>query len=429
MRIPRLGCLGWLLAVAVVLALGVLAFWLWFISTADIRRVEAEARAMGIPPTWAEAGLVQSDQETLERFAALLAIGKRTPSWTENNFERQPRFGEPLPPELIAFQAGVPAATWTDVVELSTELSAHPVVRYATAKDAVNDEAYRLRSVCRLLVERVLVVPLAEIPALANSSTRVALAIQPQTLMDQLVMLSMGSITAAGIAKRLPELRGTAEGRAVAQELRLLRDGLWRTRADGWIGELPLYLESMTRLSPFLDWPLSWDLEQSQKALALDAKAVAEVLARRCRRLEDLRYCLRYIQSTRQAEGLADLIQRGRHMPPPPAMDWVAAHLGLPPGDFPGDFVREGLVRNLLFLEVVAAELDGSPLPPDYFAAAGGPLHPIMRDGARIGWYTVNSDGVDDGGRMGKDFGFATDGTLGRPLLAGPPPARVLTTP
>ncbi len=429
MRIPRLGCLGWLLAAAVVLALGVLAFWLWFISTGDLRQVEAEARALGIPPTWAEAGFVQSDPLMLRRFTALTAIAKSTPSWTEKNFEKQPWFGEPPPPELVDFQAKIPTTTWVELAELSAELSAHPVVQYAVAKDVERSQYYQLRSVCRLLMERVLVVPLSEIPPLAQTATQTVLTIRPQTLIDHLIMLSMGSAVAGGIAKRLPELRGTAEGRMIAPQLRILREGLWRTRADGWIGELPLYLTGFDRYRPQLEWPLSWDLEQSQKELVQEAKKLTGCLARRWQRLESCRYYLRLTQLIQQAEGPADLVHRGALLPSTPVMGGILAEWGAVTEGVPGALLRDGLVRNVLYLEIVAAELDGSPMPTDYFAPAGGPLRPVMRAGKRIGWYSVNSDGVDNGGMPNKDFGFATDGKFGRPFLADPPTPRVLPKP
>ena len=91
--------------------------------------------------------------------------------------------------------------------------------------------------------------------------------------------------------------------------------------------------------------------------------------------------------------------------------------------------LQGSLIQTLLTLDVLVAELDGSPIPPDYFASHGDPLHPVQRDGRRIGWYSVGNNGHDDGGKQVEDYGIATDGSFGRPFFADPPKPRALPSP
>jgi hypothetical protein len=83
----------------------------------------------------------------------------------------------------------------------------------------------------------------------------------------------------------------------------------------------------------------------------------------------------------------------------------------------------EAALRIITHLRVFAADLDGSPWPPDPGDPSGAPLRPIVRDGVVIGAYSVGVDGVDDGGDRRTDLCLPLRARLGYPRASDPPPA------
>ena len=80
-------------------------------------------------------------------------------------------------------------------------------------------------------------------------------------------------------------------------------------------------------------------------------------------------------------------------------------------------------VRYQLRLRLMSAELRGQPWPVDPYDPNGKPLRPFLRDGKLMGAYSVHEDGVDDGGKKGKDRYFPLHGPLEAPVMVPEPTA------
>ena len=87
----------------------------WFNSTADIRRVQAYAKAAGISTTWEEAGFPAPTvaEQTASRDFARLA-GEQT-SLRANNFAAAPRQIDPANAAMRDHFAAIPASFWQEL--------------------------------------------------------------------------------------------------------------------------------------------------------------------------------------------------------------------------------------------------------------------------------------------------------------------------
>lgn len=418
MRIPRLGCLGWVMAGILFIAAVGLVGYLWYHSTADIRQVEQEARAIGIPPTWAEAGVIQADPATLATCTALVALADSTRSWTSDHSQDLPRIGEEPPASLREYHATIALQVWDDLSDKITALSAKPVVLHAQPQEYYrksNSYWSELRDLSRLFTEQLLIVPLTEVPAVVLAASHIAVLVSPQALIDQLVNDSMAQIVVQGVTRRLPELRQTPAGNACAQHLRVLRDTLWNSRAQVWISQLMMGNELSPGAFGTVSFPVTYEWEELWGKTQENSKIILRPLAWRAQRADSMRVVVQYAHAYQMAKDPADLTRQIALVviPPSLAMQWAAA-LDCDSGIENLPLIDRAFLKAILSLDVVIAELAGSALPADYFSPTQAPLKPVIRSGKRIGWYSVDANGVDDGGLRKNDFGIPTDETFGK---------------
>ena len=435
MRFPRLGCVGWVTAVILFVAALGLVGYLWYHSTADIRQVEKEARALGIPPTWAEAGLVQSDPATRATFDALVALSDKTPSWTKDHYVEMPRIGEEPSQELRDHQGAIPPSVWAELSEKISHLSAKPVVRFANPQQYYTGKGMdfsQLRDLCRLFTERMLIVPLDHIPPLVLATSQTAQLVSPQSLIDQLIIDSMASMVAQGVARRLPELRNTSAGHDCAEHLRQLRTAQWNTRASVWIAQTTMmgYLPYNAFYSAYAA-PFTFSFNPGVLWMQTKeySKRILWPLGWRLRRADDMRFVLQHVVAYQASTDLSDLARRtsGAIYTPTTAQQF-AGLLDVDSGIGSFSLIDQGFLRTMLSLDVVIAELEGSSLPIDCFSSPSAPIQPVIREGKRIGWYSVGPDGVDNGGLVKEDYPIPTDGTFGKPHFADEPAERSTTS-
>jgi hypothetical protein len=83
--------------------------------------------------------------------------------------------------------------------------------------------------------------------------------------------------------------------------------------------------------------------------------------------------------------------------------------------------ILEITVQCQVRLRLMAAELRSQPWPIDPFDPSGKPLRPYLRDGKLMGAYSVDKDGVDNGGTKGKDLYFPLYGPLEAPVVVAEP--------
>lgn len=329
----RIGCWWWAGGGIALLGLLVAGAILWFYSDADLRRVQAEARAAGLATTWDEAGF--RDMSVAERTVLdrVLSAARKQVSLTETDFQKAPRHVEPPNDALVAYHAVIPAEFW---VELDAALGALPndplplfkVYSPTTPYEVINEQ----RRLVRLLAERIRLCPTADLPARVGQAARVVHLVQSQTLIQELVDISCASILYPAVAARRDDLRGNVEAHLVASHLRALRDRLWHARLETWRGEGSVMFTAyadicrLTSLTPASSTGSFWERAEEW------ARSVPRPIVHRLNREAGLRHLISIQVAVNSAADPADLVHRSAAVPQPePMLPWLAELSGTSP--------------------------------------------------------------------------------------------------
>ena len=415
------------LSVLAFVLISVALFSWYYYSTADLVRVRAEAKALGIPTTWAETGIVVSSPEEVEiykRIGVLSASLKDYDSLVKRVGEAE-RLKPYLPIPQAAFDhhANLDPVIVAEYLDLIDRLPREPVVltgeRNLSTRYPQIDWA---RQIVRYQGERIL---LAAPDQVAREVDRALHYLESQGCHSWIEFLRNASHienilgqTAerfAEIKSRMPELAdrldrladsiSTMQIKCFVGEIVITNAVIEQTDqiAAGWTGSL---------LSVCGRFTSAWQ----QIFFGPMVRAGRETLLRH--EIEWIQILQRHPSPTELLSSAKRIRDEGKKL-----SSWMPNEaltkmiISAPPDIF------EQTLRCQLRLHLMAAELRGQPWPVDPYDPSGKPLRPFLRDGKLMGAYSVYTNGVDDGGAKGKDRYFPLYGPLEAPVVVAEPTA------
>ena len=414
---PRWRFSWWWVVIAAVGGI-VIAFTLWMRADSDLAAADARARGLGVATTWAERGLVLSPANQLNDWNRIHQLGKALHSY-RSTYEawRFPPLGSPLPPELAAHHAALPA---NDLVELS-QLAGGIVPttpRVSLDISSLLPELESGRELSKLYQELTALATPDHVAARSAEHLAIICADPAVSLIQGLVATSRISIWAQSFTWHLGN--HGIDRQTLAAQCDAARLWLEQTGIDSWVSEyivmrdlaqrivdgdpkyshgllqglgLPGWLDTLRLGRPMIRLSrgklLAFNLDMveawSKHATAAGRVAAFRLVATRMEKLNRWDPRNRLVQELGAACGMV-------------ARSWAEADT---------------------HLRLLAAELRGEPWPIDPTDPAGKPVRRIERDGRLIGFYLLK-DGTDDGGHTSKDKCTALYEPLGKPMAADP---------
>jgi hypothetical protein len=237
---------------------------------------------------------------------------------------------------------------------------------------------------------------------------------ESRSQIELLVQVSCVAILHERIAARLPDLRSVMPD--LPQRLDQLVDRFGSQTITSFAGEFILTFQTSEHLDQM-------NAVGGLGYAAVDYDWVGRLLVR-AGRSTLLTHEMTWIEMARRTSALRDRVananlvqadaKRLRRWLPSEFLTLMTIH-SIP-------MIQKMIVHSELSVRLLAAELRGETWPTDPFDPSGSPLRRLERDGKVVGGYSVDENGVDDGGRKGKDRYFPLYGPL-------TPPAPATTTP
>ena len=224
----------WLIGTIAVFTVVILLATSWFYSTADIRGVQAYAKANGISTTWEEAAFpapTTAEQTVIRAFQRLAGEQK---ALRVIDVTAAPRQIEPANTAMREHYAAIPSSFWADLDTAIDAMPASPGCLYERVSlSAKFDFIQWQRDLVRLQAERLQCCPEGEIPHQLARAIRLCHPMRNQTLIQQLVDVSCVTIVTSAVTSRRSELVDTGTRQAVAELLSHLHQTLIFPRFHG----------------------------------------------------------------------------------------------------------------------------------------------------------------------------------------------------
>lgn len=419
---PRRWRLSWLWLTILGLALVVILIVLWMGRRGDLDAVEARGRTMGVESTWASAGAAVSAQPVVDAWKRLHQLATSLKSYGDSGsvYGNVVKPGVPLPAELVRHHAALPAARLAELDTLCDGLPADGVsvlieFDFLTPLERISTG----RQLSRLMSERTALAAPDEAVRLLRRHLTIITAEPPRTLIQGLVAVSCLAMWQQSLACHLAD--AGLDRPAVADLADRARIWLDAAMDDTWCGEYrfvytsvlqiaagdPRYDSGMLPQLGLPDWldghglhrPLIRLVRRSVLELDLDMVAAWRSSRDAAARLAAMRAIDARIAALPGWDPQARMLRAVAPAAPLLCMSWIKADTGL---------------------RVLAAELRGEAWPLDPSDPGGGRVRRIERDGRLIGYYLLDRNGTDDGGRSGQDACVSLYGELGTPLGSDP---------
>ncbi|HZG69491.1 MAG TPA: hypothetical protein VEZ12_22345 [Herpetosiphonaceae bacterium] len=371
----------------------------WWMSDRDLRRVEGEIAAAGMPMTWAAAGVATGERRNpdMERLRTLEGQLRPWPVWTREQIEP----GSPLLTELHEWRAALSEADLTEVAQLIERI---PIDRSIPPRGKWGWGINRRRpghDLVATLGLSLAVAPVEDVRAGAHRLVRL-LAIAPRLpdIYESDFHAALASAAVRHLAVRLPDLVGDA---ALARALLAIADRFEVEREQELVCQL-LWLTECCR-NP--------EVISSGFGPRLGLRLVRERL---------LRLKLAWILESRscrpgfERHAVAARLMTAAIAKPPAFID---SNTDFSWGSWWGILpdprrTEQDCTAATIRLKLLAAEISGQEWPIDPYSRSGERLRRIERDGVLIGGYSIGPDEHDAGGGRG-DIALALYGPLKPP--------------
>jgi len=420
-RWRRPGCLGLAIIIAALgfLILGISSV-IWWNSEADLRRIDAKAHAEGIATTWEELGLKLSpapQMEAMKELERLHASIKSYASISGTAASQPPRWirDQSIPDEMRAFHASLNPVALEQCFQAIDALGTEPLIPRDRMDPTTNMYEFGfLRDYARFLYERIALAPPGQAAREWRRLLYLARSFPVGGLIHFMTQDSCLRMASTCLQERFNEVKescpdGAEMLRAAAtsihdhaKRMTEIEFVFWRTQIkspDMMIsynnGNNWLATTDSNGMPSWLGGILDW----SFRRLAMGTQPIRV----RWFREKALGLCLENIHLTREAwmqEGLFTQT-RERDLDECPCDKNAFAKIGYyylikPTGGMIGLYRQQ--LETGLHLNLLAAEMDGSPWPIDPYDPQGGRLRKVERDGKVMGAYSLGPDGVDKGG-------------------------------
>ncbi len=419
------------LSVLGMVLISVALFSWYYYSTADLVRVRAEAKALGIPTTWAETGIVVSSPEVIEIYKRIGVL-----SASLKDYDSLAPLGKvgagkavrlkpylPIPQATVDHHASLDPLIIAEYLDLIDRLPREPVALTGERNlKTLYPQIGWARQIVRYQGERIL---LAAPDQVAREVDRALHYLESQGchswsefLMNASHIENILGQTAerfAEIKSRMPELAdrldrladsmSTMQIKCFVGEIVITNAVIEQTDqiAAGWTGSL---------LSVCGRFTSAWQ----QIFFGPMVRAGRETLLRH--EIEWIQILQRHPSPTELLSSAKRIRDEGKKL-----SSWMPNEaltkmiISAPP------IIFEQTLQCQLRLRLMAAELRGQPWPIDPYDPSGKPLRPFLRDGKLMGAYSVSEDGIDNGGDKRKDRYFPLYGPLEAPVVVAEPTA------
>jgi hypothetical protein len=414
---PRLRFSWWWVAIAVVGGIAI-AFTLWMRSDSDLAAADARARSLGVSTTWAERGLVLSPVDQLNDWNRIHQLGKALRSYrSAYDSWRFPPPGSPLPPELAAHHAALPAK---DLLELS-QLAGRIVPttpRVSLDISTLLPEIESGRELSKLYQERTALAAPDHVAICSAEHLALICADPAVSLIQGLVANSRISIWTQGFTWHLNNTG--IDRRTLAAQCDTARLWLEKTGIDSWVSEYIVMRDLAQRIVDGDPKYASGVLQSTGMPGWMDTMGLGRPMIRLSRgqllafNLDMVEAWSGHATAAGRVDAFRLVATRMEKLTRWDPRNQLVQQLGAACG-----MVARSWAETDTQLRLLAAELRGEPWPIDPTDPAGKPVRRIERSGRLIGFYLLK-DGADDGGHTGKDKCTALYEALGKPMAADP---------
>jgi hypothetical protein len=413
------------LSVLAFVLISVALFSWYYYSTADLVRVRAEAKALGIPTTWPETGIVVSSPEVIEiykRIGALSASLKDYDSLARTGKIKTGKADllkpyQPIPQTAFDHHASLDPVIVAEYLDLVDHLPREAVVLLGERTVSTNyDHIGGARQIVRYQGERILLAAPEQVAREVDRALHYAGCMDAHSWIELLVTVSCINITMGKSAQRLTDLKSrTSE---LADRLDRLANAMGPMQVNAFIGEFLIMNEAAENGNLYA----SLRGQDSLTTLSL-WQQISFGLVARAGRESFLRHQIEWIKIVQRSPSPTDLILSARRMDieEDALRTWVPNEALIKKVLSSMSLFFTMTVQCQLRLRLMAAELRGQPWPIDPYDPSGKPLRPFLRDGKLMGAYSVYADGVDDGGAKRKDRYFPLYGPLEAPVVVAEP--------
>ena len=415
------------------LGLSVLAFALisvalfswYYYSTADLVRVRAEAKALGIPTTWAEIGIVVSSPEVVQIYKRIGALSASLRDYASLATTGKTGVGKaqrlrpylPIPQAALDHHASLDPVIVAEYLDLVDRLPREPVVLTDSRNvTSISPHFGWTRQIVSFQGERILLAAPDQVAREVDRALHFLEIQDCHSWMELLVNVSMTEIIMGKTSGRLAELKSRMP--ELADRLDRLANAMGPMQVNAFIGEFIIMNEAAENgnLYASLMDQNSWTTLSlwQQISFGLVARAGRESL---------LRHEIEWIQIVQRRPSPTDLILSAKRMEieEDALRTWVPNEALIKKVLSSMSLIFTVTVQCQLRLRLMAAELRGQPWPIDPYDPGGKPLRPFLRDGKLMGAYSVDNDSVDNGGTKSKDRYFPLYGPLEAPVIEPKP--------
>ena len=415
------------LSVFGIVLISVALFSWYYYSTADLVRVRAEAKALGIPTTWAETGIVVSSPEVIEIYKRIGALSASLKGYDSLAIRGKIGAGKaerlkpylPIPQAAFDHHASLDPLIVAEYLDLLDRLPGEPVVLSGERNlNTLYPHISGARQIFRYQGERILLAAPEQVAREVDRALHYLEIQDCHSWIELLVNVSMTEIIMGQTSGRFAELKSRMP--ELADRLNRFADALDPMQVNAFVGEFLIMNEAVENGAFYAS------LMRSDSLIApsiLQRIAFGPMV--RAGRETLLRHEIQWIQLAQRRPSLNELIVSAKRMKieEDALRTWVPNEALTKMASASIPLILEMTVQCQLRLRLMAAELRGQPWPVDPYDPSGKPLRPFLRDGKLMGAYSVHQDGVDDGGKKFKDRYFPLYGPLEAPVMVPEPTA------
>ncbi|MBA3697235.1 MAG: hypothetical protein H0W78_00005 [Planctomycetes bacterium] len=381
---------GWRILGLIVVGMVLLTigggFW-WYYDDGDLEVVREQARQQGRPLTWGDMGLKLADAERLQAWKRITELTAQVKSYQMIPSSQRKdgpllKAWEPIPQELREHHQAMDATAIAELIDLLDRLGdqilvLHDEVTFATRMPEIGVA----RELMRFMQERMLLAEGDEVVTWGRRMLALCRRYSGDSVVPHMVRVSLMTIALGAISRRLSDIKVTDP--TIATDILTTTQTLHPDLLHAIDGDFLMELDLLTSRDTYKDgWYMPLICRAGRQGALL---AVLE--AHQQLHLLDEPGSLAWARTTeekfdtaRQGITYPSLVLQGLFMPA-----WIAV-------------VSSGQ-RTALHGRLLAAELQGQPWPIDNFDPTGAVLRPIAHDGRVIAAYSVDTDGIDQGGR------------------------------
>ena len=372
-----------------------------FYSEADLRAVDAQARAKGFPVEWSELSLPKPDSERQARWERILQLSRALPPFYDQTSETSRNTFCPISATMVEWfqhqDRDQQKILWSELDGFGVEpflIDGEPL-RYAETPSRE-----QVGKLLRLLAEQSLFLPKEELSAHFRRSLRLVQSLKIPGNYGTYKKMSAAAVILQTMAERLKDLN--ASDPALTHALEHFAQAMEDENLTMWQEEFVLLRRAIR--------------QRDQNVCRAYRGGSTYQFLFSCAFRFGRAYALRQLMNLHETCQTASLPQRVacfRNLQDHGTSTVCPCCGGGPSGDeifrtpikaYSYHFSKTWIwafrstMKNAIFARLLRAEINKKPWPKDPYDPLGAPLRPLEKHGMIIGAYSVGLDGIDNKG-------------------------------